>query len=340
MSPIVVVALLTAFAGVGAQAQSVAQAQPATQPGAQTGAQTDTQSNPASTPLTVRQAYAAALHQAIGGPGRVDLAGEATLRLEQNQLLVSTAPAARLLTVTNQVVPPDFIALLSGAAGTGAEGTGAEGPGAEGTGAEGDGTVGMIRFVPAGFVSADEALAWSPDDILASLNDTLVHANAAHPPATVEPREARRWVLPPRYNPETHQLSWAALVVPRSAPPGSDGAVTFHAIGFGRDGYIALSVLASVQSADVAERFVTSFLNGLNFVAGKAYNDVQPSDRRSAAGLAGATGLDSLHKATLTTDFWASDTTMPLVGSLVAAIGALGLAIYVYRHMRRMRRRV
>ncbi len=269
---------------------------------------------------TVEQVYASALRQAIGAPARADLAGEAAVRLEQNQFLVPQEPAARLLTITKRDVPPDFIALLLGA--------------------EGMEAVGMIRFVPAGFVSADEALSWTPDDMLASLNDTVEHANAARLKANIEAREARRWVSPPRYSPENHQLSWAALVVPKTAPRGSDGETTFHAIGFGRDGYIELSVVTSVQKADEVDRFVAAFLSGLNFAPGKAFGDVQPSDKRSAAGLAGAMGVDSLHRAESDTSFWTSDSMVPVVGSVVAAIGALGLMISIYRHMRRLRRRV
>jgi uncharacterized membrane-anchored protein len=269
---------------------------------------------------TAEQAYASALRQAIGGPARADLAGQATLRLGQNQLLVPKEPAARVLTVTNHNVPPDFVALLLGP--------------------EGMEAAGMIRFIPAGFVSADEAMSWSPDDMLASLNDTVEHANVARLKANIEAREARRWVSPPRYSPEAHQLSWAALVVPKTAPRGSDGEITFHAIGFGRDGYFELSVVTSVQKADEVDRFVAGFLGGLNFVPGKTYGDVQPADKRSAAGLAGAMGVDSLHKMEADTNFWNSDTVVPVVGSVVAAIGALGLVIYVYRHMRRLRRRV
>jgi uncharacterized membrane-anchored protein len=308
LSRIVLAALLAALGGTAAPAGTAALA-----------ASPD-QANAPAMLETVDQAYASALRQAIGGPARADIAGEATVRLEQNQLLVPKEPAARVLTITSRDVPPDFVGLLLGP--------------------EGMGAAGMIRFVPAGFVSADEALSWSPDDMLGSLNDTVDHANPARLKANIEPREARRWVSPPRYHPETHQLTWAALVVPKTAPRGSDGEITFHAIGFGRDGYIELSVVTSVQKADEVERFVAAFLGGLNFVPDKTYGDVQPSDKRSAAGLAGAMGLDSLHRMEADTSFWTSDSMVPVVGSVVAGIGALGLVIYVYRHMRRLRRRV
>jgi uncharacterized membrane-anchored protein len=269
---------------------------------------------------TPDEAYLSALRQAIGAPARADLAAAATARLQENLAIVPKEPASHLLTVLGRDTPPDFVGLLLGAEGL-------EAPG-------------VIRFVPAGFVDADDALRWTPDDILASLNDTVAHANVARMKDDEEPREARRWIALPRYNPELHQLSWAALVVRKSAPSETDGEITYRAIGFGRDGYVEISVVTSVQHADEIGRMVDMFLAGLNFVPGKAYGDFQPSDPRSKTGLAGAMGLDSLHTAEVDTSFWTSDTMVPVVGSAVAGIGALGLVIYIYRHMRRLRRRV
>jgi uncharacterized membrane-anchored protein len=320
LSRIILVTLLSALAGTTGPAITAATAAFVVLAGTAAVAASPDPGSPSAMLETVDQAYASALRQAIGAPARGDLAGEATVRLEQNQLLVPKEPAARLLTLTDRDIPTDFIGLLLGPEGMEAGGT--------------------IRYVPAGFVNADEALSWSSDDILASLNDTVESGNAARLKANIEPREARRWISPPRYNPETHQLTWAALVIPKTAPRGSDGATTYHAIGFGRDGYIELAVVTSVQKADEVGRFAAAFLGGLSFLPSKAYGDVQPADKRSPTGLAGAMGIDSLHKAESDTSFWTSDTMVPVVGSIVASIGALGLVIYVYRHMRRLRRRV
>jgi uncharacterized membrane-anchored protein len=269
---------------------------------------------------TPEEVLIAALRQAVGAPGRAELGGQAAVRLQGDLAIVPKDPAGRLLTVMRRDVPPDLVCLLIGAEGIEAPGT--------------------VRFVPAGFVDADEALHWTPDDMLASLSDTIEHGNATRVRAGFEAREARRWIVPPRYDPELHQLSWAALVVPKSAPRGSDGEITYHAAGFGRDGYVEVSIVTSVQRADTIGRMADMFLSGLNFLPGKGYGDVQPSDRRSQSGLAGAMGLDSLHKMEFDSDFWASDIVVPVAGGLVASIGALALMISIYRHMRRLRRRV
>jgi hypothetical protein len=65
---------------------------------------------------------------------------------------------------------------------------------------------------------------------------------------------------------------------------------------------------------------------------------------RFSAGLAGATGLDSLQLDSLQEahgdgSFLASDAAAPVGGARVAAIGALLLSLYLHRHARREARR-
>jgi uncharacterized membrane-anchored protein len=268
---------------------------------------------------TPDQVLTAALRQSIGAPARADISDQATARLTEGLMIVPREPASRLLAVTQKPVPPDFQALLLGP--------------------ESMDAPGIVRFVPAGFVDSNAALAWSPEDLLASLRDTVEHRNADRVKNGLEEREARRWVQPPRYDPETHQLSWAALVLPKSAPRESDGEITYHGIGFGRDGYIEVTVVTSTEKAPEIGKMVDDFLQGLNFRPGKAYADMQPADRRAPAGLAEAMGLDSVHKAPSNDSFWRSDRVVPVVGGIVAAIGALSLFIYIQRHLRREARR-
>jgi uncharacterized membrane-anchored protein len=265
------------------------------------------------------QILVAAMHQSIGAPALANIGDQATLRLEDGLTLVPREPAARLLAVSGVKVPPDFQALLLGP--------------------EGMDMPGLIRYVPAGFIDSDAALAWTSDDFLSSLRDTVARDNAALVKKGLEEREARRWIRAPRYNPESHQLSWAALILPKSAPRESDGEVTFHAIEFGLGGYIELTVATSVEKANEIGQMADDFLHGLNFRPGNAYGDALPADKRSPAGLAGAMGFDSLHKARIGSGFWSSDTMVPVVGGIVASIGALSLFIYIQRHLRREARR-
>jgi uncharacterized membrane-anchored protein len=194
--------------------------------------------------------------------------------------------------------------------------------------------------VPASFIDSDAALAWTADDMLSSLRATVERGNPDRVSANLPEREVRRWIQPPHYDPESHQLKWAALILPKSAPRESDGEVTYYGLGFGRQGYVQITVVSSVQKADIVEHMVGDFLAGLNFVPGKAYADATPADPRAAAGLAGAIGVDSLRKAEAGDGLLASDTVIPVAGTVVASIGALSLLLYIRRHLRRESRRV
>jgi uncharacterized membrane-anchored protein len=268
---------------------------------------------------TLDQAFAAALHQSIGSPARADIGDQASVRLADDLIFVPAAPAAKLLAVSHQEVPADFVGLLIGS--------------------EGMDAPGILRFVPAGFIDANAALAWTADDMLASLNDTVQRDNHDRSDKDLPELEARRWIRPPHYNPETPQLSWAALVLPKSAPRESDGSVTYNAIGFGRNGYLQLTVVASMQKADVIGQMEDGFLDGLSFRPGKAYGDALPTDRRAPDGLAGTMGIETFHKAPVSGGLFGADTVVPLAGGTVATIGAFSLLIYIRRHLRREARR-
>jgi uncharacterized membrane-anchored protein len=268
---------------------------------------------------TPDQVFASAMLQAIGAPARADIDDQATVRLTEGLTIIPRDSAARVLTVSDKSVPPDFQGLLIGS--------------------EGMDAPGLIHFVPAGFIDSDAALAWTPDDFLASLKDTVERANPGRIKNNQMEREARRWVQPPRYDPESHQLSWAALILPKGAPRESDGEITYHAAAFGREGYIELTTVTSVQKANEIGHMADDFLAGLNFRPGKAYGDALPTDRRAPAGLAGAMAIDSLHKAETDSNFLGGDTVVPVAGTVVAAIGALSLVFYIQRHRRRQARR-
>ena len=267
---------------------------------------------------SVEQVLASVLRQSLGAPARVRLGEQATARLVGDLMIIPREPAEMLLTALGQPVAADLVGVLLGA--------------------DGMRTAGIIRFVSAGFTDADAALAFTPDDLLSSLRNTVERGNAARLKEGLSEHKARRWVQAPVYRPESHQMTWAALILPKSAPHDSDGEITYRALAFGREGYLQVSVVTNVQGAEDTARMVGSFLGGLHFEPGKAYGDLQAGDRRAAAGLAGAMGLDSLDKAVAGSDL-SPDLVVPITGGVVASIGGLTLAVYTQRHRRREARR-
>lgn len=260
-----------------------------------------------------------AQRQSIGAPARADIGDEAAVRLSGALVMVPPEYAAKLLTVLKRPVAAELQGLLLGAAGMQAPG--------------------LIRFIPAGFINANEALAWTPEDILFSLRASVEHRNAEREAQNLPLLEVRRWVQAPRYDPESHQLSWAALILPKDAPRRSGGDITWHAIGFGRDGYVHLTTVASLEKAETVRRDTEAFLIGLSFRPGKTYGDVVPADPRAPGGLAAAMEIDSLSKDRSEGIDLDIDTVLPIVGGIVGLIGAAGLLIY-RRQQQRKRRRV
>jgi uncharacterized membrane-anchored protein len=269
--------------------------------------------------------FAETLRQTIGAPAKVVLGDQATIRLSNSLMFVPPLPAIKLLLVTRRPAPasdpgsPDIMGLLLGYGGLDISG--------------------LIRFAHGGFTDADSFLAWTPDDVLASLRDTVEQANPERIRQHQQELEARAWVQPPHYDAQTHQLAWAALIVPKSAPRGAEGEIVYHAVGFGRDGSIELSIASSVEKAEQVERMTTDFLDGLKFLPGKGYTDAGPRDHRAENGLAAAMGLDRLHRAPAANRFWSSEMVIPAAGGLVAVVGGVSLVLYFMRHTRREARR-
>ncbi len=263
--------------------------------------------------------FAEVMHQALGVPARVELADQAALRLSYDLLFIPMPVAQKLLQSQDREVPPDMLGVLLGG-----ESASLSGP---------------VRYVPAGFIDADTALEWTPDDILDSLRTTVTRRNQTREQQGLAPLEVRGWVQPPHYDPETHQLVWAPLIVRAGAPANSDGEVVYNAVAFGMNGYVRLAVSSTVENAQAAEQLTARFLSGLSFRAGAGYVDVLVNHPRIANGLAQAMDIDSLHKAGSDVATAFADTVVPLAGAAVASIGALSLLIHVLRRMRREARR-
>lgn len=264
----------------------------------------------------VAETFAQALRTSIGGPARADIMDQATVRVPADMMFVDRDAAAKILTAMQRPVPEDFAGLLLGSEGM-------ENPG-------------VVRYLPVGFVDANEALAWTSDDFLASQKDTVEAKNAERQQLGYAPLEARRWSIVPHYNPEAHTFVWAAVIIRKAESPETDGETVVRGIGFGRDGYVEIAFTTDERKAEAIGRTVDDFLTGLAFRPGKSYDDAQPGDRKDAAGLAGAMELTSLHKAHAAVS---TDNFIPIAGTSVAAIGALAGLFMLSRHLRRESRR-
>lgn len=254
-----------------------------------------------------------------GAPSRVELGTQAVVRLaDPLYLLTDMGNALKILEILRLPVPEHLLGVVRGpvALDTNAWGT--------------------VEFVPAGSIDTDDMQSWSAADMLASLEETVARQNQEHPE---NPKEVRGWVQAPTYNPQTRQVSWAALVLPKDAPRDSAGAVTYHGAAFGREGYIRVSIYATTERAKATQALITKFLGGITFNAGKGYDVLAPKVRESSAALANVMNMDGLRRAPMKMPSLFADKLVPIVGGVVAVLAGLALALYTWRHRRREARR-
>jgi uncharacterized membrane-anchored protein len=261
--------------------------------------------------------YNEAQARSFGSGARVDLIDQAVVRLSGSMFYVGDYDLAhQILTALKRPVPPEMLGILRGM--------------------DGLDSVGPVEFVREGPADADVLLSMTPDDLLASLTDSVERTNKAHPDQTQA--EVRGWVIPPRYNPERHQMIWAALVVPKTDPEGRGGAVDYNAIAFGRDGYIKVTLTSSLEKAKGVDALLTAFLAGLKFNAGKGLDTldkVTPVENLTAK----AMHIDAFHRAPRQAPVVFADKWVPLVGAAIAVVAGSTLAWYAFRYRRRDARR-
>lgn len=254
-----------------------------------------------------------------GAPSRVDLGTQAVVRLaDPLYLLVDMTSALKVLEILRLPVPDRLLGVLRGpvAVDTNAWGT--------------------VEFVPAGSIDTDDMQSWSPADMLASLEETVARKNQQQPDKQMD---VRGWVQAPAYNPQTRQVTWAALILPKDAPRDSAGAVTYHGAIFGREGYIRVSIYSTTERAKAAQSLVQKFLNGITFNPGKGYDVLAPKVKESSTALAQVMNMDGLRRAPTKMPSVFADQFVPIVGGVIALLSALALTFYVWRHRRREARR-
>lgn len=260
----------------------------------------------------------AVTHYSFSAPARVELGDQAVVRLtEPMYLLTDLDTSLKVLKLQQIPVPEHLLGVVHAAMQTDSH------------------AWGTVEWVPSGSIDADDMQAWSASDMLASLQDTVARRNKENPG---RPLEVRGWVQAPNYDPATHQVTWAALIIPQDSPKDSSGVVTYNGVAFGRDGYIRISLVSTVERARVAEAVITDFLHGITFNPGKGYDVLAPKAREGNA-LARVMRMDDIHRAPIKLPSVFADKLVPLVGGGIALVAALALAIYGLRYRRREARR-
>jgi uncharacterized membrane-anchored protein len=235
--------------------------------GALAAAAASAQTPTAAQQQALRAAAAAARAALVMGPASVPLRDQASLALPEHFGFVPRAQAARLMSAMGNRTADDFLGLIVPRG-------------------ERRGWFVAVVYQPSGYIKDDDAKHWDADKLLQSLKDGTEAANAERTRAGIPALEVTRWIEPPTYQPDTHQLMWSAEARRKDGVDG-DPTVNYNTYLLGREGYVSLNLITSASAVDADKAAARQLLDAVTFNAGKRYADFNSStDKVAAYGLA------------------------------------------------------
>lgn len=264
-----------------------------------------------------------ALRIASGGGMHVALGDQATLTVPEHQFFLPRPGADDLLRAADRPVPSDYTGMII-----------------DDSAAD---WFALLRVVAHGYVDAGAVTGWTANDVLASVRDTIDHANGPRIAHGDPPLEARRWVQPPLYDAASRRLTWCVLIVARDARRDAGGEIVCHGATFGQSGYVKLSMTTTLDRWSWQTAIPGTILDQVAFLPGHGYADYRAgTDADDPDGLAGVFGVERLRKADLKTRLraFAQPLIIPGAVTLIAAL-SIGLVVLLsrWRHLRRPLRR-
>lgn len=270
----------------------------------------------------VTTAFNRALLTASGGGLHVPLGDQAVLTVPAEELFLPRSGADALLQAAGRPVPNDYAGLMVNEAAID--------------------WYGALQVVAHGHVDAGEVESWTPDDLIASIRDSVAHGNVQRVAGGEPPLEVRRWVQRPAYDTARHHLSWCLLILPEDSRRDAGGVVVYNAVTFGRTGYVRLELTTTIDQLPRQTDIPATILDHIDYRPGQGFADYQSAaDARDPAGLAGVFGVDHVRKADLKTRLRAFGEPLILPGGItlvVAMVGGLTLLVYRWRLHRPVRR--
>jgi uncharacterized membrane-anchored protein len=201
-----------------------------------------------------RKAAADAEAAARKGPGDVELAGQAVLRLPAGHLFVPQPQAGLLLNAMgNPGQDPRLQGLIL---------------------PDGDADWFMtVRYEASGFVKDDDAREWNADDLLKSYRDGTEASNEERIKLGVPAIEIIGWAEKPAYDAAAHRLVWAMSSREKGAPAGAPQGVNYNTYALGREGYFSLNLVTGLAELPQHKGAAHKLLEALEYKEGKRYAD-------------------------------------------------------------------
>jgi uncharacterized membrane-anchored protein len=226
----------------------------------------------AQAPATDRKAEADAAFKAAQavmtkGPADIKLADQAVMKIPEGQTFIPAQEAGRLLRVMGNRPGDDMLGMVMPL---------------------GDAEWFVVaRNVKSGYIKDDDAKDWKADELLISIKEGTEEMNKERRTRSIGEIDIIGWVQPPTYDPATHRLLWSLSSKEKGAKDASDAGINYNTYALGREGYISLNLVTSLNSIERDKSVANGLLAALNFNEGKRYADFNAStDRVAEYGLA------------------------------------------------------
>jgi uncharacterized membrane-anchored protein len=232
-------------------------------PWAQAGAQPPTTAQQ----QAMRAAAAAAREALVAGPASVPLRDEATLALPEHFGFIPRQQAVALMSAMGNRTGDGFLGLIV---------------------PRGEHRAWFVAVVyqPSGYIKDEDAKHWNADKLLESLKEGTEASNAERVRAGIPAIVVTRWIEPPAYEPDSHQLVWSAEARRKDGSDG-DPTVNYNTYLLGREGYVSLNLITGASTVDTDKEAARQLLSAVSFIPGKRYADFNSStDKVAAYGLA------------------------------------------------------
>lgn len=149
----------------------------------------------------------------------------------------------------------------------------------------------VADYESSGYIKDDDAKDWNVDDLFTSLKDGTEEANKDRAARGFPELEIIGWVEKPTYSAATHRLVWSMSAKDKGAPADAPVGINYNTYALGREGYVSMNLLTSLNRVEQDKTHVQSLLGALSFNDGKRYADFDSStDKVAEYGLAALVG--------------------------------------------------
>ena len=185
----------------------------------------------------------------------------------------------------------------------------------------------VAQYENAGYIKDDDAKHWNVDDLFKSLKEGTEAANEARRERGFPQIDIIGWVEKPTYDAAHHRLVWSMSAKDKGAPSNEGAGINYNTYALGREGYITLNLITSLNQVGQDKAQAAALLSALSFKEGKRYEDYNASTDKTAeyglAALVGGIAAKKLGMFAVAAGLFTKFAKLILLGG-IAVVGGLG----------------